>query len=134
LQAEDGIRDSHVTGVQTCAHSDLGAGPGESYQVLGADVRGEERAADDEPARVATGKEVVGGVARPFAPFAQCRPDRDTEHEHEVQCDDDPVGCGELIHVPSPVSATSVGSRTAYVPGMPSTEYDAPRPAMAWPA
>src|SRR5690606_35762440 len=75
-----------------------------------------------------------GGVARPFAAFAQCRPDRDTEHEHEVQCDDDPVGCGELIHVPSPVSATSVGSRTAYVPGMPSTEYDAPRPAMAWPA
>ena len=37
------------------------AGAGQADQVLGADVRGEDRGADDEPAQVAPGQEVVVG-------------------------------------------------------------------------
>ncbi len=50
-------------------HAVLGAGTGQADDVLGADVRGEDRGADDPPAEVAAGEEVVGGgvlvLARP---------------------------------------------------------------------
>ena len=42
-------------------HAVLGARAGQADDVLGADVGGENRGADDPPAQIATGQEVVGG-------------------------------------------------------------------------
>ena len=44
-------------------HAARRAGAGEADEVLGPDIGGEDRGADDEPAEVAAGEEVVvGGV------------------------------------------------------------------------
>ncbi len=67
-----------------------GAGAGQPHQVLGADVGGEERGADHEPADVAAGQEVVGRglLSRLLPPRG---PGRDAEDDEEVEADDDPV-------------------------------------------
>ena len=71
-------------------HAARGAGAGESHQVLGPDVRGKERGADDEPADVAAREEVVRR-ARLLPSLRNGRPRRDPEDRDEVEGDDDPV-------------------------------------------
>jgi len=67
-------------------HAVIGAGAGEADDVLGADVRGKQRAADYEPAHMAAGEEVV------FRCFLKSRgPPHDADEQHEVESDDDPV-------------------------------------------
>ena len=70
-----------------------GAGPraGEADDVLGADVRGEQRRPDREPAHVPAREEVVGGGLLASAGD----PRRDAEQGREVRPDDDPVQSGE---------------------------------------
>ena len=41
-------------------HAVLGARAGQAHDVLRADVRGEDRGADDPPAEIAAGQEVIG--------------------------------------------------------------------------
>ncbi len=64
-----------------------GARPREADQVLGADVRREDRGPDDEPPEVAVGQEVV--VRRVLAPRED--PGGESPHHPEVGGDDQPV-------------------------------------------
>src|SRR5207253_181367 len=60
---------------------------GETDEVLGADVGGEDGRPDDEPAQVAAGEKViVGGV-----PVHPNRPPSESEQQAEVQQNDQPV-------------------------------------------
>ena len=63
------------------------AGPGQADEVLGADVRGEDRGADDEPAEVAPGQEVIG--RGPL--LLQHDLPGHAEDDGEIDEDDDPV-------------------------------------------
>ena len=62
------------------------AGTGETDDVLGTDVTGEQTAADGEPADIAAAEEEVGGGV-----LASGRPDRHAGDDHEVADDHDPV-------------------------------------------
>ncbi len=68
-------------------HAGIRAGAGEADEMLGADVRGEDRRADQEPAGVAARQEVVGGVLF----LEQRAPHADRGVGDEVQGDDGPV-------------------------------------------
>ena len=60
---EDPGQHQQAPGVQfVVSHGDAagGAGAGESDDVLRTDVRGEDRSADDPPAQIASGQEVIG--------------------------------------------------------------------------
>ena len=68
-------------------HAARGARAGEADEVLGADVRREDRGADHHPAQMTAGEEVVvhGGA------IAQNRPPREAEQQGEVGPHGDPV-------------------------------------------
>src|SRR2546425_700014 len=68
-------------------HAARRARAGETDEVLGADVGGEDGRPDDEPAQVAAGEKViVGGV-----PVHPNRPPGESEQQAEVQQNDQPV-------------------------------------------
>ncbi len=71
-------------------HAARRARAGQADQVLGADVRGEDRSADDQPAQVAPGQEVVVGRVL----HAPHHPGDEREQQAEVGEDDQPVECG----------------------------------------
>ena len=87
-------------------HAARCARAGQADQVLRADVRREDRRADDEPAEVAAGQEVVvGGVLVP--------PDEPEHHageEREVREDDQPVECGHGRFNPLAAESTTSGA------------------------
>ena len=68
-------------------HAGVGARTRKSDEVLGADVGGEDRRADQEPAGVAAGEEVIRGVFF----LLHRRPDADGGVGDEIQRDDGPV-------------------------------------------
>ena len=68
-------------------HARAGAGAGQADQVLGADVGREDRGADEEPAGVPAGQEVVLGVLL----LLQRHPDGDAGDHREIDRDDGPV-------------------------------------------
>ena len=80
--------------VVTHHHATVGGRAGETDDVLRADVGSEDRGADDEPAHMTAGQEVVGGRLRLLAHD----PRRDTEKHRKINTDDDPVECSENGH------------------------------------
>ena len=70
------------------------AAAGEPDEVLGADVRREDRGADDEPTGVAAGEEELGRIRAVRGAVAE---DDGVQHD-EVRRDDEPVGGGEQVH------------------------------------
>ena len=87
-----------------------GAGAGQADEVLRADVGGEDRRADHEPAEVAAGQEVVVGSV----PAAPDDPPRHCEQQGEVGQHDEPVeeghGGRECIPEPAPPSRATTGA------------------------
>ena len=72
-------------------HAVLRARTGQADDVLGADVRREYGRADDPPAQVAAGEEVVrGGVLAP-----RHHPPHDTEEDAEIGGNGQPVEAGQ---------------------------------------
>ncbi len=74
--------------------------PGQPHEVLGADVRGEDRCADDEPPEVPPGQKVIG---RGILPLPDHPPGK-AEDDAEVGGDHQPVDATENGH-----SETSLG-------------------------
>ena len=72
-------------------HAVLGARAGQADDVLRADVRGEDGRADDPPAEVAAGQEVVGGGV--LGPADD--PPGDAEQDAEVEGNRQPVEAGQ---------------------------------------
>ena len=77
----------------------------EADEVLGADVRGEDGRADDEPAEVASGQEVIG---RGPLLLAHDLPG-EAEDDREIDEDDGPVERFQHAHVRSLVARCVVG-------------------------
>ena len=71
-------------------HAVLGARAGQADDVLRADVGGEDGRADDPPAQVAAGEEVIGGGV--FGPADD--PPGDAQQDAEVEGDRQPVEAG----------------------------------------
>ena len=112
-------------------HAGIRAGPGEPDEVLGADVRSEDRRADQKPAGAAAREEVVGRV-----PLLQERaPDADRGVGDEVQGDDGPVdrrkGNGCSGHAVRPVELLRGWSRVLLAANCLSYRSGAPARAAA---
>ena len=93
----DPAEDEQAPGVELVmghGHAVGRAGPGQADEVLGPDVRGENGGADDEPAEVASGQEVV---RRGPLLLAHDLPGQ-AEDDAEVDEDDDPVKGLEDAH------------------------------------
>jgi hypothetical protein len=82
------------------------SGAGKTHQVLGADIRREQRGADDEPAGIPPRKEETIGAFGALA--ASGHDGRDDENQHEVQRYHRPIECRHGI-TPSAVSASASG-------------------------
>ena len=96
----DPAQDEQAPGVELVVghgHAVGRARAGQADEVLGADVRGEDGGADDEPAEVAAGQEVLG---RGLLLLAHDLPG-DAEDDHEIDEDDDPVEGFQYAHVRS---------------------------------
>ena len=71
-------------------HAVLGPRPGQPDDVLGTDVRGEDRRPNHPPPKIAPGQEVIGGVVL----VLRYHPPRHAEQDAEVEGNHQPVQAG----------------------------------------
>jgi len=70
-----------------------GAGAGKADEVLGGNIRNEERGSDEKPSNVAAGEEIIFGGA-----FFQGKIQADPENDGEIDADDDEIdGCERSV-------------------------------------
>lgn len=88
VQHEDPAQDQQAPGVQFIVRHDHAAGgtrAGQAHHVFRSDVGGKNRCADDPPAQIAAGQEVIAGRVLCFAdhPGSHAQQDAEVEADHQ---------------------------------------------------